>query len=186
MAPHSSSEAIVINKSVSQELDLKVTLITKNFGKVYAIAKGSNSIRSSRLSALQLGNRIKVSFFQKGDRYWVTEAVTISPFFLRSKSLSQYQLLFLTLEIMNQLLVESESVVLIYPTICQLIDSINHNQYGHFIFHEIKLIKMLGFGIHDNITTAFAQKNLPLTQSLLRKHLESIIEKPLHTTKLFR
>lgn len=186
MTPYSTTEAVVIYKSVSQEQDLKVILYTKTLGKIRATAKGGNSFKSSRLGALQLGNIVKVHLFQKNDFYWLSEATTITSFRLHQKNLTHYQLLFLVLEITAQLTPFQQPQNQIYVTIRHLIDSINHNRFAHFIHFEIQLLQQLGFGVPSNINDSFSLKNYPHTQTLLKKYLEEIIEKPLHSAKLFQ
>jgi len=85
MSRYTTVTAIIINKKKTKEQDIFVTLLTSHRGKITALAKGSQSIKSSRLSALQLGNISKLHLYQKNDFSWVSQATTITPFLKQKK-----------------------------------------------------------------------------------------------------
>ena len=185
MPRYTTVTAIVINKRKTKELDLYVTLLTSNQGKITALAKGSRSIKSSRLSALQLGNISKLHLYQKNDFYWVSQATTITPFLKRKKNLTQLSLLFYFLEIINHVTVENQHTDNLF-SICQnILTAINQNQPKKYLQNEIALIKTLGFGLPQPIIRYFQQKDFPKTQKHTQQFFESIIEKPLQSPKLF-
>ncbi len=186
MSPYSSTTAIVINKSKTKEADIFVTLLTPYRGKITALAKGAQNIKSSRLSALQLGNIVKVSLYQKNDFNWLSQARTITPFLQTKKNLAQVGLLFYLLEIINRSLAENQNLDNVYPICQNIIAAINKNQTASYLKNEIALISSLGFGLPPEINQAFAQKNYRQTQQYIQKFFESIIEQPLESPKLFR
>jgi len=186
MSPYFSTTAIVINKSKTKEADIFVTLLTPHLGKITALAKGAQNIKSSRLSALQLGNIVKVSLYQKNNFNWLSQARTITPFLQKPKNLAQVGLLFYLLEIINRSLAEDQSVDSIYPICQNTITAINKNQTSAYLQNEIKLINCLGFGLPEEIPQSFAKKDYRQTQQYIQKFFESIIEKPLESPKLFR
>ena len=100
MEKYQNTIGIVINKKTVKETDLLITLLTPQYGKIIALAKGAKNIKSSRLSSLQLGNTIKVQLYKKNDYVWLSEAKTIIPFLQFDKSLTQINLLFYFLEIL--------------------------------------------------------------------------------------
>ena len=77
-------------------------------------------------------------------------------------------------------------IILHYPIVEKLIQAISLNRFGDLVTQEIELVEVLGFGTPPEIQTAFNSKDLPTTQKLIRKYLESIIEKPLQSSKLFK
>jgi DNA repair protein RecO (recombination protein O) len=186
MSPYVSTTAIVINKSKSKEADIFVTLLTPQLGKITALAKGAQSIKSSRLSALQLGNIVKVCLYQKNNFNWLSQARTLTPFMQTPKNLVQVGLLFYLLEIINRSLAENQTLDNVYPICQNIITAINKNQTSVYLKNEIALISSLGFGLPAEINQAFAQKNYRQTQQYIQKFFESIIEQPLESPKLFR
>lgn len=186
MDRYQTTQGIVINKKTIKDTDLLITLLTPNLGKMVALAKGVKNIKSTRLGSLQLGNIIKVNLYRKNDYIWLSEATTITPFLQHNKNLTQINLLFYFLEIANQLIAENQHTESIYSTSCNLIDAINKNQFEKYIKSEIDFIRVLGFGLPFEIETAFLKKDYKLSQKLIKSFFESIIEKPLESSKLFK
>jgi DNA repair protein RecO (recombination protein O) len=186
MPRYFSTTAIVINKKNVKESDLLVTLLTPSLGKIVAIAKGIKSIKSSRLGTIQLGNLIKAHLYQKNDFLWLSESQTIVSFLQTDKNLSQLNLLFYFLEIINHFIAENQNIEGVFDISCRLVDAINRNQVKTYIHNEILLLHTLGFGTSKEVTESFDQKNYRLCQKLLKSYFESIIEHPLQSNKLFR
>ena len=186
MPRYSTTTAIVIKKRKTKEADLLITLLTPYHGKIVALAKNVQNIKSARLGALQLGNTVKVHLYHKNDFTWISEARTISSFLRQPKNLAQLNLLFYFLETVNHLIAENQHINQIF-IICQdIISAINQNQVKKYLQNEIKLISLLGFGLPAQIPTYFQKGDYQKTQQHIQKFLESIIEKPLHSPKLFK
>jgi len=186
MDRYQSTTGIVINRKSVKESDLLITLLTPKKGKIVALAKGVKSIKSSRLGSLQMGNIIKVNLYQKDDFIWISESQTISPFLQDKKSLTQLNLLFYFLEIINRLIAENQYIENVYEISKNIIEAINKNQVIKYIENEIKLLSVLGFGVAPEIIENFNQKDYKNAQRLIKQFFESIIEKPLESNKLFK
>ena len=186
MDKYQNTIGIVINKKTIKETDLLITLLTPKQGKIVALAKGAKNIKSSRLSSLQLGNTIKVQLYQKNDFLWLSEAQTITPFLQSQKNLTQINLLFYFLEILNRLIAENQHIEKIYQISQEIIDAINQNQLNRYIKNEILFLETLGFGVPEEINKYFAKKDYKTAQQLIKGFFESIIEKPLESNKLFK
>lgn len=186
MDKYQNTIGIVINKKTVKETDLLITLLTPRKGKIIALAKGAKNIKSSRLSSLQLGNTIKIQLYQKNDFLWLSEAQTITPFLQHNKSLTQINLLFYFLEILNRLIAENQQIENIYQISQEIIDAINQNQLNRYIKNEILFLETLGFGVPNEISLYFQKKDYKTTQQLIKGFFESIIEKPLESNKLFK
>lgn len=177
---------IVIKTKTVKESDILVTLLTPRLGKIIALAKGAKNIKSSRLGSLQLGNIILAHLYMKKDFLWLSESTTLSQFLHTKKNLTQLNLLFYFLELLNYFVAENQQLTNIYQISEQVITAINHNQLALFIKYEIEFIRQLGFGLPENIEDSFQQKDYIKAQNLIKRHLESIIEKPLESNKLFK
>jgi len=180
-----SIQGIVINHKTYKESDLLITLLTPTDGKIFCLAKGVKNIKSSRLSTLQLGNTIKASLYEKNNFYWLSESKTILPFLYSQKSLTQLNLLFYTLELLNSLIAENQIAPELYKAAQATIVSINKNKLIAFIQSEINLLKLLGFGPPADIITAFDNKQYKLCQKYIKQYIESLVERPLESNKLF-
>jgi DNA repair protein RecO (recombination protein O) len=185
MERHLSTEAIVINKKKIRESDLLITLLTKDKGKLVCLAKGAQSIKSTRLSHLQIGNNIKCHLYTKDNYYWLTETTTTLSFLNIQKNLTQINLLFYCLETLNHLIAENQQIDGVYEITKSIIIAINKNNLINYIQNEINLIKILGFGVTPEISDAFEKQDYKTTQKQIQKYLESIIEHPIYSKKLF-
>jgi len=185
MPRYTTVTAIIINKKKTKELDIFVTLLTPHQGKITALAKGSQSIKSSRLSALQLGNISKLHLYQKKDFFWISQATTITPFLKQKKSLAQLSLLFYFLEIINNVTVENQHTDNLFAICRNILTAINQNRPKKYLQNEIALIKTLGFGLPQPIIHHFQRKDFPKTQKHIQRFFESNNEKPLQSPKLF-
>jgi len=185
MEHYQNTLAIVIKTIVVRESDILVTLLTPSLGKIVCLAKGAKNIKSSRLGSLQLGNIIKANLYQKNERLWLSESIAVSQFLRNSKNLTQLNLLFYFLEILNHFVAENQQINDVYQISEKLIKSINDNQLAHFIQNEIDFINTLGFGLPKVIKDNYQQKNYIHSQKLIKQFLESIIDRPLQSSKLF-
>jgi DNA repair protein RecO (recombination protein O) len=186
MDKYHSTIGIVINKKTIKETDLLITLLTPKKGKIVALAKGAKNIKSSRLSTLQLGNIIQAQLYYKNEYIWLSESKTISPFLQYDKSLTQLNLLFYFLEIVNNLIADNQQIEGIYEISQKIINAINNNLVDQYIKNEILFLQVLGFGLPQEIIDNYQQKDYKNTQKLIKGFFESIIEKPLESNKLFK
>ena len=186
MPLHSSTVGLVINKRTSKEDDLTITLLTPTMGKIIVRALGAKKIKSSRLSTLQLGNTIKAQLYTKYNQTWLSESQTLTSFLHHQKSLTQHNLLFYFLELINQLIVENQHTPGIYEISAAIVQAIDQNNFKEYIKNEIELLKVLGFGVPETITSHFMANDFQSCQKFIKSFLESLIEKKLESNKLFR
>lgn len=185
MALYKTVTGIVINKRTYKDNDVFITLLTPNHGKLNCLAKGAKNIKSRRLGNLQLGNTIKASLYEKNNFTWLSESTSVKSFMQASKNLVQLNLLFLFLEFINQLIAENQNTPKVYEICQKIITAIDKNQLKQYILNEINLIKILGFGIPEDIVYSYNANNFKLTQNLLKNYFESIVERPIESNKLF-
>ena len=180
-----STQALVINKSHRREGDLLITLLTPKLGKINCLARGAHSLKSRRLGHLEIGTIIKTSLYDKNSFYWLSETESLTAFLHPSSFLSQINLLFYFLEIVNRLLPFEESQEELYQIVIKGVTSISQNKFSTLIKSEMIFLQKLGYGLPSEITTSFEKKDYKRTQNLIKKYCESIIEKPLYSHKLF-
>ncbi len=180
-----STEALVINKQRRHEGDLLITLLTPNFGKISCLAKGAQSLKSKRLGHLEIGTIIKSSLYDKNSFYWLSETESVTAFLKYSSSLSQINLLFYFLEIVNKLLPFDQKQSKLYQIVVSGVKSISQNHYASFIKEEMSFLDELGYGLPTEISLSYKNKDYKMAQGLIKKYCESIIEKSLYSHKLF-
>jgi DNA repair protein RecO (recombination protein O) len=181
-----TTTAVIIKKRKQKEGDLLVTIFTPTLGKINCVAKGVQSLKSRRLGHLEIGTLIKVSLYEKNSFYWLSETESISSFLHSSSTLSQIALLFYFLEIVNTLLPIEQKQPELYQIIVKATEAISLNQFSVFIEQEIHFLEKLGYGIPNEIITSHKNKDYKNTQALIKRFCESIIEKQLTSSKLFK
>ena len=186
MSRYSNTIGIVINKRKIRESDLLITLLTPDQGKIIALAKGVQNIKSNRLGSLQLGNTIKVQTYTKNNHIWISEAQSITQFLQNEKSLTQVNLLFYFLEILNHFIADNQQIEGVFSISQKIIQAINQNKFKNYILNEMNFIKILGFGLPSEIEKYYEKEDYRTAQNLIKSFLETIIEKPLESNKLFQ
>jgi DNA repair protein RecO (recombination protein O) len=186
MSRYVTTLGIVINKKVYKESDLVITLLTPYIGKLTAIAKGAKRIKSSRLGALELGNIIKAQLYEKDNFYWLSQSISITSFLKDQKNLSQLNLLFYFLELINRVIGDNQQIDGVYQTSQRLIEAINQHRSQDYLSQEIELIELLGFGMPPEITDSFKKNHFRQCQQLIQQFLEAITEKPFESNRSFR
>jgi DNA repair protein RecO (recombination protein O) len=186
MEHYRTTQGIVIKKNNHRESDYFITLLTPDLGKISCLAKGVKNIKSSRLGNLQLGNIIKVSLYYKNNFTWLSESQNQEAFLQDHKSLTQLNLLFYILEIVNHFIADNQVIDGIYSIVTEIVQAINHNNFVQLIRNEINFINILGFGLPPEINESYQNEDYKNCQNLIKKYLESIIEKPLQSNKLFK
>ena len=118
--------AIIINHRRYLESDQIITLLTPKLGKLSVSSKGSTSAKSHRLGSLELGNLIKTQLYEKNDRYWLTDTVVISHTLSSAKSLTQLNLVFYFLEIINHFISENQHSEGAFQILQSLLESVDN------------------------------------------------------------
>lgn len=177
---------IVINKKKLKDVDLLITLLTPNQGKIVALAKGAANIKSRRLGSLQLGNIIKAHIYSRNHRSWISETSVISTFLRHPKNLIQLNLLFYFLEIINRFIAENQNLEGSYFISQKIVSAINRQNVVDFIKNEIALLDIFGFGKPHKVVELFQQKDYKNCQRHLKLYFESLLERPLESNKLFQ
>ena len=186
MSRYQTVTGLVINKRTIKESDLLITLLTSSAGKIIALAKGAKNIKSSRLGALQLGNVIQAHLYEKDNFFWISETRTQSNFLTTRKTLTQLNLLFYFLELLNTLIADNQQIEGMFQIALNVITAINQNSLNRYIANEIEFLKILGFGVPQEIQQSYLAKDYKTTQKYIKQFLESIIEKKLESNKLFK
>ena len=78
MAQSEHMQGVVIR--VRREGDVKLTLLTPEYGKVYVIAKGAKSLRGPQMPLSQLFAYGDFELYRRGDFYWLNTGELIQSF----------------------------------------------------------------------------------------------------------
>src|SRR3989344_5965525 len=170
------TEGVVLKYRNYGEADRIVTLFTKHYGKLTAIAKGVRKITYHRSGSLEPGMHV-ILLLAKGHGWDVITQVHVYQGYVNLRSnLTRITQLNQILEIIDSLTAEHQEHELVYQSFIQLLHNLN-NQNGSqrlaIVSATKNILEQLGFGIpqEDN-------------EEALKNHLENIIERELRSKKM--
>lgn len=102
------AEGIVLKRVNTGEADRIVTILTKEYGKLAAVAKGVRKLNSARKSYLEPGNHIKLLLVKTGSLPIITQTSLLHQAEAAQVSLKSIRSLVQWLEIMDTIFVEEE------------------------------------------------------------------------------
>jgi DNA repair protein RecO (recombination protein O) len=142
-----STSGIVLKRSNLGECDRIVTLLTKDFGKLACVAKGTRKLASSKRALIEPGSYFKGFFVATKSMPLLTEVTLIDSASGINTSLSDFRKLYQMLEIFEKLFVEEELDDHVFDQVLQL-RAMSLSKSGHA--PEIRqklgtLIESLGF-----------------------------------------
>lgn len=165
-----SAEGLVLKRSDSGELDRVVTLLTKQNGKLVAVAKGARKLTSSRLAALEPGTLIQASFAETKGLPILTQTRVIQDFSGLKSDLSSLRSVFQILEMLDVLLPEGETETEVFEIAVALLNSlsegVNRTQAVRVSFSRI--LTILGFAESTDLNQPLAGLIENLTQRKLK------------------
>lgn len=171
------TDAIVINKRNSGESDRKVILLTKEFGKVQATAKGVRKISSRRAGSLEIFHLLNVHLHESTNGYmYISEVLTLRNFVRISKKLPKIAYAYHVCEIVDRLLPERQVHSDIYDLVSAVLNDIESAR-------DIKEMekKVTEFSFHLMQILGFISADKKMTYGNLLAYIEQITEKKLKT-----
>lgn len=149
-----NTQAIVLKSIKYKDSDKIFTLLTKDYGKVSAIARGVRKINSRRSGNLDTLNLISVSFYEDShDMRSIEEVKTIKSFRNLKKDLEKSTKAYYIVELIHKSVEENEKVEDIFNLALQSLKTLDENKYsGGLIinFFELNLMKILGYQLTLN------------------------------------
>lgn len=106
--------ALVLRKKALPQKDYFVVLLTKEFGKVHCLAKGSRSLTSRRSPHLQTGNLLEVQLQEGPSGYMLQETSLQSAFRNVKQDLNKLNNLYIFFFVLDKLLPEGEQENQVY------------------------------------------------------------------------
>lgn len=173
------TEGIIIKRKNFGEADRILTIFSKNYGKISAIAKGVRKINSRRAPHLELFNQVSLLLSKGKNLDVITETQLITSFSNLKKDLKKVGLAFEACELVDQVTREGPTQEQVFNLLRMCLNDLNHlNSKGiekvidNF---ERQLLVILGF----------LPKNEVLSKIELSGFVEKIIEKKLKSRKMF-
>jgi DNA repair protein RecO (recombination protein O) len=148
MRPSSKStlvSALILKRSNTGEADRVVTLLTKEEGRIVAIAKGVRKIKSTKRAYLEPGNLAKVLLIKTKSLPILTQARLEEDTSHIRNNLAQIRQLVQLLEIVDKLFVEEEVEEHVYQMIIRIRKKIVEGNKVNLKKDLITLVEWMGF-----------------------------------------
>lgn len=167
--------AIVLKRNNFSDTDRFITVFSRERGKIDLLAKGVRKLHSKKRSSLEIGNLVKLHCVQGKKTPLITQAELITTFSSSKSSLTQITQAYQILEIVDSLTVETVEHPQVFHQLHRLLSRIQTpGNHRIAIINTIKsILTDLGFGLPETDS-----------ETNLKNHLESIIDRPLRS-KLF-
>ncbi len=148
-----SAIGIVLKRTDVGETDRVVTLFTREFGKIVAVAKGCRKLNSSKLASLEPGTLSKVFFVKTKSLPILTQAQLINDYPNAKKDLSRLRKVFEVLEMLDSLLIEEIEQTEIFSHVLAIFNHLDleSSHAGVIRSHLSSIIEILGFGQEQKI-----------------------------------
>lgn len=143
-----NTEAIVIRTRDFDEADKILTLLTREEGKVTAIAKGARRPRGRYAAGAQVFTQIKASLFHGRNMDTLSQVEIVESFRMLREDLVRMAYGSYVCELMDEILKEKqrhESTYLLLLTTLHLLNEPDLDPEPHRRAYELKLLSMLGF-----------------------------------------
>ena len=167
-----ATEGIVIKRQEIGETNLLVTLFTRRFGKLVALAKGVRRINSRRAGSLEPATQ-GVFFFAHGKTWDIlTQVQLINSFAAARRHLARVTQVYQLLEVIDLLTRERQAHPEIYDLVVTTLTQLNQpGQRRRLLVNNIRqLVNNLGFGPPPDAS-----------ETALKHHIEAIADRALRT-----
>lgn len=172
------TEGIILKRFNLGEADKILTLYTKHYGKIRAIAKGVRKITSRKAGSVELFNQVIVFLHQGRNLDILTEVQTLETFQSWRKNLKKVALAYYFCELVDKLTPDEQAHQAVYELLAAFLKKIGQTEPLDSLarsFEENLLIK-LGFGIPSHLRQRAGS---------LKSYIEEITEREIVSQKVF-
>src|SRR5690606_11362664 len=161
-----SSQAFVLGKKNFSDTDKIITLFTRDYGKVYVIAKGIRKLSSRKRGSVEYFNHIKFSAFSGKNFDILSEVESLTEFAELKSNLRKSTLAYYILELVEKFTREEESPEL-FDLVLGYLEKVNNQK-------NLKEIRY-DFVYDILVIMGFWQKGKPLKNP--DKVIENVLER---------
>ena len=160
------TEGVIIGRRNFGEADRILTIYTKDFGKVVALAKGVRRPRSRKGGHVELGNWCKVFIARGKNLDLLTEVELKKAFGIENFSPEKANKIYHLLELTNQMTAEKQKNPGVFILLVNFLKKISKDEDFNLISvsFKVKLLSLLGFFSARNITNIKVKKVLGIVE----------------------
>lgn len=127
MSRYSKDEGIVLAKKNLLKGNRLIVVFTQQHGKIVLTAYGVRKLTSRRISHLETGNYVRLSFYKKNTYYYLSETDVIYAYSKIKKSGKKLSLLFFFLTILEKILPENQPEQALFGIAIDGLKNMNNN-----------------------------------------------------------
>lgn len=141
------SEAIVLRRTDFGEADRLLTLYTREFGKITAVAKGARKPQSRKTGHVELFMRSKLFFAKGRDIDVITQAEMVAGYAALRADLVRATYASYVVELLDRFTVEDDHNISIYDLVANTLDALTTAEDLLLLarFYELRLLGLTGF-----------------------------------------
>ena len=172
------TEGIILKRTNYGEADKILTIYTKHYGKIRALAKGVRRVTSRRGGNVELFNQA-ILFLNKGRNFdLLTEAQVTKSFKTWRKDLKKVVLAYYFVELVDKLTPDEQASQAVFQLLSYYLDKLGTANLPELTrSFEEALLRELGFGVSQEL------KQEP---GSLKDYIETITEKKLNSQEIAR
>lgn len=142
-----TTSGVILKKRNFNEADRLLTIFTKDFGKITAIAKGVKRPKSKKAGHLELGNWCKIMVAKGKNLDLIAEVQLKKAFGIENFTEEKANRIYHVLELIDSLLAPSQKNLQIYNLLVNYLNRISKGEDFNAIsaIFKIKLLNYLGF-----------------------------------------
>jgi DNA repair protein RecO (recombination protein O) len=148
MENQKKTTGIILCRISLNDADQIITILTRDFGKISCMAKGSQRIKSKFCGRLEPLYEIHLNYFQGRELGHLNEAELISCPIDEAIGIRTRSILFYIAEITNKLLAEAHQIEGVYELLQQTLSHLGRDERQNEVLlyaYLIKLLTLLGF-----------------------------------------
>lgn len=175
------TEGIIIKRVNYGEADRVLTIFTKHYGKILAIAKGVRKITSRRGGNLELFNYVTL-FLSEGRGFDIITEVEVKESFnnLR-KNLKKVGVLYYLCELINSLCPERQENQQVFKLLYEALKGLEIKETG-----GMREIKVRGFAINLLKELGYLDKNKDYSNKNIKVFIENLLGKKIKSDRVVR
>jgi DNA repair protein RecO (recombination protein O) len=144
------TDAVILKAMKYRETSKIVTLYTRQFGKISAVAKGARGVKSKFGAALEPMSYVSVVLYRKENRalQYITQCDIIKPFLDLFNKIEKMSVGMCVVELMDAVMHNEEENPPMFRLLVETLDAVDSsrkNVQNLFLFFEIHLASLLGF-----------------------------------------
>jgi len=172
------TEGIILKRTNFGEADRILTIYSKHYGKIRAIAKGVRKITSRKGGNVEAFNHVSLFLAQGRNLDIVTEVEVINAFKSWRKNLRKVGLAYYFCELVDKLTPDGQANRVVFELLRKFLAKIEEESESELArSFEEELLNELGFGVPE------ALKN---RSGSLKGYIETIVEKKINSPKILR